>query len=310
VKVVPSIEALATLGLARPWVTWGIFDGVHRGHQALLKSLREGGGPTAVITFDPHPQEVLFGREVRLLASPELRLKLLEQAGIDACAVQKFSREFSEQEPEAFFKRQIAALLRPAGVILGYDSAFGRDRRGNLELTERWGRELGVTVRSCPPLDVGGAPVSSGRIRDALGRGDVAEAADLLGRPYRLIGRVVPGRRRGRSVGFPTCNLEHDRQAVPRTGVYGGRASVAGRAFDAVVNVGFRPTFETAGAEPLVEAHLLDCADLDAYGERLELDFWVRIRDEMKFDGADALRAQIARDIEAFGAARRSSKPV
>lgn len=295
------VQGIDALRLERPWVTWGVFDGVHLGHQALLRAL---GKPAAVITFDPHPEEVLFGREIRWLAPLDLRLRLLERHGVDAVAVQKFSREFSEQGPEEFFLRRILDPLRPAGVVLGHDSAFGRDRAGTFEQARAWGVELGVEVRACEAVEMEGV-VSSSRIRDALARGDVADAARCLGRPYRLVGHVVAGRRRGRSVGFPTCNLEVHGQAIPAAGVYGGRAHVGGAAHACVINVGVRPTFEIDPVGPVVEAHLLD-TELDAYGLKLELDVELRIREERKFAGAAELREQIRRDIETFRRAIRS----
>lgn len=301
-KVVSSIDALAKLNLQRPYVTWGIFDGVHRGHQAILNKLtaaaRKAGSPAAVITFDPHPEEVLYGRAVRWLAPLDLRLRLIGELGVEACAVQKFSREFSEQGPEEFFRHHIAGALKAGGVVLGYDSSFGRDRAGNLALTQAWGTELGIKVSSCESVDADGGVISSTRIREALGRGDVPEVTALLGRPYRLVGHVISGRRRGREVGFPTCNLEVHDQTIPALGVYGGRARVSEATYVSVINVGVRPTFETDPGEPVVEAHLLDCAQIDAYGERLELDFEIRIRDEMKFSGPEALHEQIRKDIQ------------
>lgn len=301
-KVVLSIEALARAGVARPAVTWGVFDGVHRGHQELLRLLPP---PAAVILFDPHPEEVLYGREVCWLAPLELRLQLLSERGVAACAVQKFSREFSDQGPAEFLRRHIAPLA-PSVVVLGHDSAFGRDRTGNLETTRAWGAEAGVHVEACSPVEAGGSIVSSTRIRAALARGDVADAALCLGRPYRLVGPVVSGRRRGRSIGFPTCNLSLTGQTVPAPGVYGGRARVLGETSLCVINIGLRPTFDDGLTAPVVEAHLLDRPGLEAYGERLELDVERRLRDEMKFSGAGALHDQIRRDIEAFRAAVRS----
>lgn len=303
-KIVSGLDELELLKLPGPIVTWGVFDGVHRGHQKVLEALvttaRAMEAPTAAITFDPHPEEVLFGRPIRWLATIDRRLDGIEDAGIDVCCVQTFSRAFSEQGAEEFVKKVVVARLQARGVVLGSDAAFGNDRGGNLAMLVSLGRSLGLRVVSVPPLEEEGSAVSSTRIRNLLAAGDVAAAARLLGRPPAVEGRVVSGARRGKFIGVPTANLEVLRQCVPARGVYGGRAIVGDRTYPCVVNIGSRPTFGPERGGFHVEAHLLDYAGPELYGESMAVEFTVRLRDEKKFAGPEALKKQIEDDIRRF----------
>jgi riboflavin kinase/FMN adenylyltransferase len=225
----------------------------------------------------------------------------LEQRGVDVLVRERFTPEFAALAPEAFLRDVLAARLAPAEIIVGRDFHFGRGRAGSGELLARLAPELGIRVAFIAQVKVGGRDVSSTRIRRALAAGDVADAAAALGRPYSIWGEVVEGDRRGRTLGFPTANLSTRNELLPAHGVYATRTrlfkdDVPGpESLAGVTNVGTRPTFEPGRV--LVETHLLDFAG-DLYGRRLELSFCARIREERRFDGPDALRRQIASDVE------------
>lgn len=278
--------------------TLGTFDGIHLGHQAVLAETvlraRALGGEAVAVTFHPHPAAVLGGKPVPMLCTTARRLALLAAAGVDAAVLIPFDRAFAARSAESFlgelFDRGIGAL------VLGYDSHFGKDRAGNADLAARLGALRGVAVCSLPAVPVGGRPVSSRRIRESLGRGDLADAAACLGRPWTLEGRVIRGDGRGRDLGFPTANLDTGYLLMPLAGVYAGRALVDGRPLKAAVNIGVRPT--VGGSRTMVEVHLLDW-DGDLYGQELAVDLLGRLRDERRFDGLEALRAAIRADVEA-----------
>lgn len=305
-KVVAGLDELELLNLSGPVVTWGVFDGVHRGHlkvlEALVTTAKTLEAPTAAITFDPHPEEVLYGRQVRWLATLDERLDRIEAAGVDVCCVQQFSRMFAEQGAEEFVKKVVVARLHARAVVLGVDAAFGHDRGGNLAMLASLGRSLGLRVTSVPPLDEGGVPVSSTRIRNLLAAGDVAAAGKLLGRPASIEGRVVSGARRGKFIGIPTANLEVQRQFIPARGVYGGQALIGDRRYACVVNIGVRPTFDPETGGYHVEAHLLDYAGPELYGEFMTVELAMRLRDEKKFDDVEELKKQVEEDIRRFRA--------
>jgi riboflavin kinase/FMN adenylyltransferase len=292
-----------------PVLTMGNFDGLHVGHRSIMDTVvaraRALSGDAAVYTFDPHPRKVLQPeRAPGLLTTLEQKIELLAERGIDVVIVEPFTREFARTPPERFVRDIVYARLRPREVYVGYDFHFGRDREGSMrELTEL-GPRLGFAVTVIPEVTCAGQDVNSTRIRGLLEAGDVAAAAELLGRAYAVRGRVATGRRRGRALGFPTLNLALENEVIPAPGVYVSRAAFLdpgrpsrGAAFGAVTNVGRRPTFETGDAVH-VEAHLLDF-DAEAYGRRVELAFLARLREERRFPDADALREQITRDAEA-----------
>ena len=272
-------------------VAIGTFDGVHRGHRAVIDTVIESGLAPTVITFDPHPR-VAFGNRVDLLTTLERRLELLDAAGVEAALVAAFVPELQRLTPEEFadeYLRSIGAEV----VVAGEDFRFGVRRSGDLATLER----LGFEVRAA--LEVGG--VSSTGIRAALAEGDVAGAARMLGRPFELDGTVVAGAQRGGTLGYPTANLAVDPQlACPRYGIYAG-ASLDHRA---AVSIGTNPHY--GGTERRIEPYLLDFEG-DLYGKRLLVELWERLRDEAVFDSEDELVAQIARDVEAT---RRARSPV
>jgi riboflavin kinase/FMN adenylyltransferase len=277
----------------------GNFDGVHLGHQALLASARShaqaSGARSAALTFDPPPSRVLAGRATPQLSPLSARLDRMALAGLDAVIVQTFDLAFAAWSPADFE----AALfdLGLGGLVVGYDFTYARARAGTVDTLSAAGKARGVPVTVIPPVLDEGVPVSSSRIRKLLLAGDVAGAARLLGRPYELSGTVVHGMARGRTIGFPTANLETAYELVPETGVYAAVATVGGKTWPAAVNIGRKPTVN-AGAEPAtIEAHLIGLAG-DLYGQPLSLGFLERLRGEQKFDGLAALKQQIALDVE------------
>jgi riboflavin kinase/FMN adenylyltransferase len=282
-------------------VALGVFDGVHLGHRAILGTAltraRAGGLEAVVCTFDPHPMEVLQpDRAPRPITTLDERLTLIAATGVDAVVVLAFTRELASVEPEAFVKDVLLGRLRAREIVVGYDHRFGRGARGDARLLQALGDRFGFTAHVVPPMTVQGEAVSSTGIRAALQRGDVDTAARALGRPYSIAGPVTAGAGRGRTLGFPTANIEAERPVLLARGVYRARLHVDDRQHAAVVNIGVRPTFgETVLA---VEAHLLDFSG-DLYGRRVRLDVLERLRDEMRFASVEDLKAQVARDIAA-----------
>jgi riboflavin kinase/FMN adenylyltransferase len=288
-------------------LTVGNFDGVHLGHQALLAAVVERARalsrPAAVYTFDPHPRRVLApDRAEPLLMTPAQLEAELAARGIDVLVREAFTAAFSTLDAEAFLSDVLFARLAPAEIFVGRDFHFGKGRGGSDQTLAQLGPGLGMRVVIIPQVRAGGADVSSTRVRKSLARGDVADAALCLGRPYAIHGKVVVGDRRGRTLGFPTANLEPENELCPSNGVYATRvrfldpAASGARAWPAVTNIGTRPTFEAGRV--LVEAHLLDWTG-DLYGRRIELGFVERLRDERRFPDVEALRRQIAADADA-----------
>jgi riboflavin kinase/FMN adenylyltransferase len=294
--------------LERAVLTVGNFDGLHVGHQRIMKTVtgraRAFDGQAAVYTFEPHPRKVLAPeRAPRLLTTLEQKLELLDAAGVDVAIVEPFDREFARLPAERFVREILHERIDPLEVYVGYDFRYGRDREGSMRTLTELGPHLGFSVTIVPEVKLGSRDVNSTRIRELLEQGNVSEAALLLGRPYTVRGRVVVGDRRGRTLGFPTMNVDPDNEVLPRSGVYAGRVRfldagepAAGSSFGAVTNVGRRPTFG-ASERVLTEAHLLDFSG-DAYGRRIEVTFEHALREERRFPDVEALRAQIAADAE------------
>jgi riboflavin kinase/FMN adenylyltransferase len=282
----------------------GNFDGVHRGHQELVRVARARGAAVgaapAVLTFSPHPARVFAPTLAPpLIVSLERRLELLEAAGAEVAVVQPFTREFAAVEPSAFVRELLAARLGVREIVVGYDFTFGRQRSGNTALLQALGAELGIGVTIVPPVTVDGLTCSSTKVREFVLEGRVEGAAMLLGRPVEITGPVVRGAGRGRGLGVPTANVSPEAELVPRLGIYAAWAEVLdgptpGR-HRAALSVGSNPTFTAAGGVT-VEAFLLDFEG-DLYGRRLRLEVLHRLRDERRFDSTEALVAQIARDV-------------
>jgi riboflavin kinase/FMN adenylyltransferase len=298
------IRNLAEANLSRESVvTIGAFDGVHRGHQYLVGQLvehaRQTGRASVVLTFFPLPKIVLSGPQPGLyLTLPNEKATLLGELGVELVVTHPFNEQVRHTRT-ADFVTALSDHLKMAALWVGEDFAMGYRREGDVAFLRRQAEERGFTLRVVDLMDAGGERVSSSRVRTALADGDVAEAARLLGRPYRVTGEVVQGAGRGQTIGIPTANLSLDlRKAIPRGGVYAAHATTGsgGQAYPAVVNIGVRPTFD--GSNTLtVEAHLLDF-DGDLYGQTLSLDFVARLRDEKRFEGVDALVAQVRADVE------------
>ena len=255
------IAGIASLDrpLRRPIVTIGNFDGVHLGHRAILKTVvgraKDLDGEAVVYTFDPHPRKVLRPEGApRLLTTLEQKTELLEQAGVDALIVEPFTLEFARTEAEDFLRRRLHEALHPVEVYVGYDFHFGRDRVGSMRLLTELGPRLGFSVTIIPEVTVDGSDVNSSRIRQLLADGDPERAARMLGRPFTVRGRVVRGEERGRTIGFPTANLDPDNEILPSPGVYAGRMRLvddgdpaSGTSLPVVTNVGLWSRTESAG---------------------------------------------------------------
>ena len=281
-------------------VALGVFDGIHLGHQAILGAAVERarglGVPAVACTFDPHPAEVLSPhRAPPPILTLEERLALIGSLGLDATVVLPFTKELAAVEPEDFVRELARGRLAAREIVVGFNHRFGRGARGDVRLLREVAGALGVATRVVEPLVVGGEPVSSSAVRGALLAGEVERAARLLGRSYFVAGSVVRGAGRGRQLGFPTANVSPTRPVLVPVGVYACRAVLDGASWAAAVNVGRQPTFgENALA---IEAHLPDFSG-DIYGKELRLEFVRRLRGEVKFPSVDALRAQIASDVE------------
>lgn len=284
-------------------VTIGFFDGVHRGHQAIVdravRDAEERGIPAVAVTFDRHPMEVVRpGAVPDLLMTHERRVHTLAGTGVDGVAVLPFDQELSRLPPEAFVDQILVDGLDVREVVVGANFRFGHKAAGDTGTLQELGRERGFDVVAVDLLELDGGPVSSTAIRDAVAEGDVAWARRALGRPFLLEGPVVRGEGRGREIGVPTANIEvSDALRLPANGIYAGWAQIEDDAdrWPAATNVGVRPTFD--GQTVTVEAHLLDF-DADLYGRHVAVSFTHRIRDEERFDSVDELIDAMRADIE------------
>ncbi len=298
-QAVPCVRGTEQVDPTPSVVTIGNFDGVHRGHQVLLRRTVDGatarGLRSVAVTFDPHPVALLRPELAPpLLQTLDERCRQLRAAGADLVLVLPFTRELAALTPAAFVERVLAGPLQARRVVVGTNFRFGNRAAGDVVTLVQEGEEHGFEVEAVTLLELGGVPISSSAVREHLQAGDVGWARLALGRAPRIAGTVVRGDARGRAIGFPTANLDvPDGLVLPADGVYAGHVELAGVRHPAVVNVGVRPTFD--GQRRTVEAHLLDL-DLDLYGRQLALDLEHRIRGERRFDGVEALVAQITAD--------------
>jgi riboflavin kinase/FMN adenylyltransferase len=294
-------RSLDEVTLPASWLTVGVFDGVHRGHQEIIKKLTAGAHanelPAVVLTFDPHPAKV-FGRgDIKLLTLPGERAKLLGDLGVDVVITHPFNQELANVTAFDFMQR-IKTQLGLAHLILGYDSALGKNREGNEARLTEIGSDLGYSVETVSALGDERGVISSTEIRKLVMAGKVDEAARLMGHPYSLQGLVSFGDQRGRTIGFPTANLDYAlEKAMPAGGIYACWASLGNVRHKAAVNLGTNPTFTPDKKTLNVEAYLLDF-DRDIYGEMLVLEFIARLRDELRYDSVEALIEQIKQDVE------------
>jgi riboflavin kinase/FMN adenylyltransferase len=285
-------------------VTVGNFDGVHLGHQAMLRDVarRAGklGAPAVVVTFEPHPVKVLHPESApRMIQTLRQREEAIEACGIDALILVPFTRDFSLTPAEDFIRDLLVKRLAVREVQVGEHFMFGRERGGNMEILRRIGDAAGFTVTGIADVTHAAAAISSTRIRNALLEGDVASANALLGRAYAMDGLIAKGDRMGRKIGFPTMNLKPDNELYPKDGVYFTSVRIESfeRTFPCVTNIGRRPTVYEDFATT-IESYILDFSS-DVYGERVRLSFFDRARDEQTFPSMLDLTAQIKRDVEA-----------
>ena len=282
-------------------VAIGNFDGIHKGHQALLRKAVEGskaqGLTPVVLTFYPHPVEVLNPqKKLEQLTTTSERLVLMESLGIQFVCVAQFDQKLKELSPEDFFERYLIRGLKAKSVYVGYNFRFGKERSGDIHLLKRLCDKNGLTLTVLEAVS-DGSKVSSSLIREKISQGEIEKATQLLGRPYSISGMVKPGDGRGQQLGFPTANLYCAAEKIlPKNGVYVSRVKWQRQFFRAITNVGVRPTFHSENSPKLVEVHVLDL-NAKLYDETLELEFLSFVREEMKFDSIEKLKAQIAKDI-------------
>lgn len=284
-----------------PALTLGNFDGVHRGHQEILRRLvaraHTLGGESVALTFQPHPAAVLTpARAPRLITDLRQRIERIAAMGVDTVIVQRFSRRFSQITAEDFVRRFLVERLGVRAVVVGHRVNFGHDRAGHAATLRQLGAKYGFAVEVVGPVQVQGITVSSSAVRKAVETGDLKRAHLLLDQPFCIAGRVVHGHHRGKQLGFPTVNLRVSSLARPPDGVYAVHVRVARTEYGGVANLGFNPTFNDH--ERSLEAHLFDFQG-DLYGRRVEVAFAARLRNELKFPSPEALADQIARDVAA-----------
>jgi len=287
-----------------PVITIGTFDGVHHGHRQILEEVvdyaRSIGGESIVITFEPHPRKLLFpDRPIKLLTPLKQKLELITGSGIEHIVVVPFSREFSELSARQYVGEFLVGKFRPKCIIIGYDHHFGHDRTGNIGLLRQLQADFGYEVREIPAQLIDEAAVSSTKIRNAIAEGKVEEAAHMLGRSYGIAGKVVEGAKLGRTIGYPTANIEplDAEQILPGKGIYAARVNFRGNIYDAMLSIGYNPTV-TDKKELKIEVHIFSFSE-SIYGEELEIFFIRYLRTEEKFDSLDALKEQLHKDKEA-----------
>jgi riboflavin kinase/FMN adenylyltransferase len=281
-------------------VTSGTFDGVHFGHQRILGRLHEiaekNGGETVVLTYWPHPRLVLFPEEeLFLLTSIEEKAELLSKFHIDHLVVIPFTRQFAQTRSEAFIKDILVDKIGLKKLVIGYDHRFGKNRSGQFDVLKKDAPVYGFEVEEIPKQMIENNAVSSTKIRRALLEGRIEIADEYLGRPYSIHGKVVEGDKIGRTIGFPTANIEvlFKHKLIPAEGVFAVRVKVLGKAYRGMLNIGYRPTFN--GTKKRMEVHIFDF-DKEIYDEEITVGFYRKIRSEMKFQNAEELKAQLADD--------------
>lgn len=299
-KVYRSLDEFRTIEHAV--ATTGTFDGVHLGHQKIIAQLvataNREGGESVLLTFAPHPRHVLQPDvELKLLTSIEEKIELLAATGLDHLIIHPFSKAFSRTPSLEFVREILVNIIGVKHLVIGYDHHFGRNREGSFAHLKEFGPIYGFQVEEISALDVDEVNVSSTKIRKAVADGDVALATEYLGHPYALCGHVVHGDKLGRTLGFPTANLELDfsHKLIPADGVYAGHAFVAGEKFPAMANIGARPTVEAQGRK--VEVHMIGL-DREIYGADVRFEIASRLRGIQKFESLEALKTQLQMDLE------------
>jgi len=294
-------HSLEEVNLKNSHLTIGVFDGVHRGHREIIQKLVQNAhahnAPAAVLTFEPHPAFVLTGREIRCLTTPNERADLLGSMGVDVVVTQRFTPDLSTVPAHEYMSR-LKAHVGMSHLLIGYDFALGKGREGNAPRLTEIGSELGYSLEVIPALGDESGVISSTEIRKLVATGNMQEAAKLLGYPYFMSGEVIHGAGRGKTINFPTANVDYAKnKATPPNGIYACWARLGNERFMAATNIGLNPTFTPERQIPSLEAYLLDF-DRDIYGETMTLEFMVRLRDEIRYTTVEALITQIHEDVD------------
>jgi riboflavin kinase/FMN adenylyltransferase len=294
-------HSLEEVSAKNAWLTIGVFDGVHRGHREIIRKLtidaHAAHAPAVLLTFDPHPAIVLSGQDIKCLTTPEERATLLGSLGVDIVITQRFTRDLSADTAFEYMSR-LKRTLDLSHLLIGYDFALGKGREGNAKRLTEIGMDLGYGVEVIHAVGDESGVISSTEIRKLVATGNVSEAAKLLGYNYTLGGEVIRGAGRGRTINFPTANIDYPQQkATPLNGIYACWAYLGNEKFMAATNIGFNPTFTPDRQTPSLEAYLLDF-DRDIYGQQVKLEFVSRIRNELKFNSVDALIWKIQEDVD------------
>jgi riboflavin kinase/FMN adenylyltransferase len=280
----------------------GVFDGVHRGHQAVISTSAEHAravnGTPVVVTFDPHPEKVLRPeRAPHLLTATQHKIALIRELGVGNLLTIHFDKQFAGTEPEDFVTALVKHSKPLREICVGHEWSFGKNRRGNLDLLKQLGGKFNFEVVGIQPVKIKDAVVSSTAIRKAIEKGDFAKATEMLGREYTILGTVIHGDSLGKKIGFPTANLSAHSEQFPPNGVYAAEAKIDNEQRRGVINLGVRPTISGGKSERVLEIHLFDF-DCDLYGQEVEVRFLKFFRPEKKFENLDALVQQIRRDVE------------
>lgn len=286
-----------------PVLTVGTFDGVHLGHRKIISRLHDLAaaihGESVIFTFDPHPRKVVSPAEtnLRLLTTLEEKIELFEQSGIDHLIIFPFTTEFAELSYEEFVEQILIGKIHTQSLVVGYDHRFGKDRKGDFEFLKNCADRLGFQIEKLDVLLLNESNISSTRIRDAIQIGDVDTANSYLGYPFSIHGKVVEGQKLGRLIQFPTANIEASNpdKIIPGYGVYAVKVKVQGKIYSGMLNIGSRPTINNNADHRSIEVHLFDF-DSDIYGQVLELKFFRKLREELKFASLDALKEQLSID--------------
>jgi riboflavin kinase / FMN adenylyltransferase len=300
--------------LANTVVAIGIFDGVHEGHQFLIRRMvacaRRKKAKSLVVTFHPHPAQVLHKREISYLVSLPHRLKIIEELGVDIVMVIRFTKKFAHQKPEQFVKDYLVGQLGVKEVFVGDDFRFGENRAGDVDFFSSMGKKYGFKVNHLHPVKRTKEKISSTSLRELIRAGRLDEAASMLGRRVALLGKVVRGDGRGKKLGYPTANIKFDCDVLPPKGVYMVELLFEGKRYSALANIGIRPSFKSREEGLSLEVHVLDFHK-NIYNREVIVEFLKKIRDEQKFSSPDALVAQIRKDEQKArayfkGSSRRS----
>lgn len=282
-------------------ITIGTFDGVHMGHKVILQQIvkhaKEAGGESILITFEPHPRKLIApDQPLKILTPLEQKLQLVLNEGVDHVVVAPFTQAFAGLSAEAYIKDFLVAKFKPKAIVIGYDHRFGHDRAGDIDLLKKYAATHSYTVYEIPAQLIEEAAVSSTKIRNAIQAGHVSEATQMLGRHYSITGTVISGAKLGRTIGFPTANVQPQDadQLIPEKGVYAVQLQWKGQAYNGMLNIGNRPTVSNE-LTLHIEAHLFDFNE-DIYNEMVEIIFVQRLRDEVKFPSLDALKEQLQKD--------------